>query len=62
MDTRVQFTDTKFYNCKFYTITKFKTCLYSKRHPTKTINKKVSFNFIYLITPIGYNGLKGYIS
>ena len=61
MDTGVKFTDSKFYKCKCYTATKLKTYLYSKRHSTNTISERVSFNFIFPITLISYNGLKGYI-
>ena len=60
MDIRVKPINDKLYNCKFYTNIKFKTYLYSKGHFANAINKNVSFNFIYLITPISYNGLKGY--
>jgi hypothetical protein len=62
MDTRVEFIDSKLHNYKFYTATKLKSYLYSKGHPTNTISEQVSFDLIYPITPIGYNGLKGYIS
>ena len=62
MDTKVKFTDSKLYKCKFCTATKLKTCLYSKGHPANTIKERVSFDLIFLITPINYNGLKGYIS
>ena len=62
MDTRVELIDSKLYKCEFCTATKLKTCLHSKGYPTNTISKRVSFNLIFLITPIGYNSLKGYIS
>ena len=61
MDTEVELTDNKLYKYKSYTATKLKTHLYGKRHPTNTISKRVSFNLIFPIIPIGYNGLKGYI-
>ena len=53
--------DSKLYNYKFYTAIKLKTYLYSKGYPINTINKRVFFNLIFLITLIGYNGLKSYI-
>ena len=62
MDTGVEFTDSKLYKCKSCAAIKFKTCLYSKGHPANTIREKVSFNPIFLIIFISYNGLKGYIS
>ena len=62
MDTGVKLIDNKLYKCKSYAATKLKTYLHSKGHPTNTIGEKVFFNLIFLITPIGYNSLKGYIS
>jgi len=62
MNTRVKLIDSKLYKYKSCTATKLKTYLHGKGHLTNTISKRVSFDLIYLITPIGYNGLKGYIS
>ena len=62
MDTKVKLTDSKLYKCKSCTAIKLKTCLYGKGHPANTIRERVSFNLIFPITPMGYNGLKGYIS
>ena len=62
MDTGVELIDSKLYKCKFYTTTKLKTYLHGKGHPANTIGERVSFNLVFLITPMGYNGLKGYIS
>ena len=62
MDTRVKFIDSKLHKYKSCAATKLKTYLYSKGHPANTIRERVSFNLIFPITPIGYNGLKGYIS
>ena len=62
MDTRVEFTDNKLYKYKSYTIIKLKTYLYGKEYPANTIRERVSFDFIFPITLIGYNSLKGYIS
>ena len=61
MDTGVKFIDNKLYKYKFCAATKLKTYLHSKGHPTNTIGEKVFFDLIFPITPIGYNGLKGYI-
>ena len=62
MDTRVEFTDSKLHECESCATTKLKTCLYGEGHPTNTIRERVSFDFVFPITPMGYNGLKGYIS
>ena len=62
MDTRVEFIDSKLYKCESCTITKLKTCPHSKGYPANTIRERVSFDLVFPITPIGYNGLKGYIS
>ena len=61
MDTGVKLMDSKLYNYKSCTTTKLKTYLYSEGHPINIIGERVSFDFIFLITPMGYNGLKGYI-
>ena len=62
MDIRVELIDSKLHECESCTATKLKTYLYSKGHPANTIRERASFNLIFPITPIGYNGLKGYIS
>ena len=62
MDTRVKFINRELYKYKSCTVTKFKTYLHSEGYPTNTIRERVFFNFIFPITPMGYNSLKGYIS
>ena len=61
INTKVELIDSKLYKYKSCTITKLKTYLHSKGH-TNTISKRVFLNFIFPITFISYNGLKGYIS
>ena len=62
MDTSVKFTDSKLHKCESYIVNKLKAHPHSKGHPANTVSKKVSFDLIFPITFIGYNGLKGYIS
>ena len=62
MDTKVELIDSKFYKYESCATIKLKTCLYGEGYSANTIKERVSFDLIFLITPIGYNGLKGYIS
>ena len=61
MDIRVEFMDSKLYNYKFYATAKLKIYLYGEGRPINIINKRVFFDFVYLITPKGYNSLESYI-
>jgi hypothetical protein len=62
MDTGVKLIDSKLYKYKSCAVIKLKTYLYGKGYPTNTIRERVSFNLIFPITLMGYDGLKGYIS
>ena len=62
MDAGVEFMDSKLYKCKFYIANKLKAHPHSKGHPVNTVGEKVSFDLIFSIIPMGYNGSKGYIS
>ena len=62
MDIGIKFTDNKLYEYEFYIANKLKAYLYNKRYFTNIIGKRVSFDLIFPITPIGYNSSKGYIS
>lgn len=53
--------DSKLYNYKFYATAKLKIYLYGEGRPINIINKRVFFDFVYLITPKGYNSLESYI-
>ena len=62
MDTGVEFIDSKLYKCKSCAAIKLKTYLHGEGHPANTIGERVSFDLIFPIMPMGYDGLKGYIS
>ena len=62
MDTKIKLIDSKLHECKSCAATKLKTCLHGKGYPVNIIRERVSFDLIFPITPIGYDGSKGYIS
>lgn len=62
MDTGVDLTDSKLYDCESCAANKLKARPHGEGHPANTIGERVSFDLVYPITPMSYDGSKGHIS